>query len=1146
MSLMPVRDAMNSCENPMNDAGASVWISASAGAGKTKSLVDRILALLLQGAEPSKILCLTHTNAGVAEMKQRLSVRRSQFCSLSEEDLAIQLKNLGLSSSHMAMAKSLREKNDPQWASIQTIHSFCFGLLQRFPMETGLLPGIKLWDDYQKRQMVKEAIDAIMADERFFDRWETVAKYETDMQSFFEDDSISKIQHAVAKVQDFSAFYGDFFNQDRDYLEIDNSELNRRLFSQVFGDQPSRLFPKFADILDTGGVKDREKAQILRENTVDITEKFLGAFLTKDGKILAKLCSKAIEDQDFCRDLADMARKAEKFHELRKNHASARANAAFFTLMREIIRKVAELKTVAHRLAYDDIISSAATLLENVDWALYKIDGGLDHILVDEAQDASRSQWEIIKRISGEFFSNSQSGRTIFVVGDKKQSIYSFHGADVKSFDVMREHFRKRATDGGQKFHDLQLHSSYRTTGNILSFVDDVFADAFGGEKHLSNRAENSGVVEVVDIFEDDVDRQEADNPNAGDARKKLADYVANFIGGAIEKRVLVESRGRGARPADFLILFRRRNLATMKSIVNALKNMGIPSSGLDRIFLKEELIVEDLMAFAEFALFQRDDLMCARCLKSPLVGMTENDLMRCCLDRGDEKLWEYLQKNDQMYRKYSLDRLQNHIEGAVRLSASDFFMRMLMDGGREKFIRRLGSQCLEALHEFLQTATYYENENNPGLQSFVAWFRSFDHEIKRIPDNSRDAVRLMTVHGAKGLQAPFVLLADCDYHRSNREKTILETADGVLLWDFSRDFRGEELQRLRENDSCASLEESQRLLYVAMTRAEDFLLVLGAKHREKSPNKRTDEPSSDGNSEGDEPSEDGEESANGLHEKCWYSIVKNRLNKKKFTEVIEFKRPSSSDAFSAGTMRSTDAPVVAQNRDSQRHCASVVHEDLSGGSDEVNCEKDALGAGLFSVKSMRCGEYKYVSEAEDEKSVSSEDIEIPIWFQEKLETPPERKVNDILKTPQIIYGDCVHFLLTKMPLYKNHHLFQEIIDDLLEHFPLSQELKNAAKSEAYAVMTKFDFLFSSDSRAEVSFVHGGVEGRIDRMAPVNGEIWIVDFKTGTPYAEAPLAYVSQLRTYKDAVTHILRKDRPTVRIAILWTQSLHLAEIFP
>ncbi|MDR2068022.1 MAG: UvrD-helicase domain-containing protein [Holosporaceae bacterium] len=851
-------------ENEIKDSTASLWISASAGTGKTKSLVERILALLLNGIKASKILCLTYTNAAAAEMLARLSNFCRQWSQAPHEDLASELRDMGFDESYVKSARSLHEKSlRSEWVCVQTIHSFCLGILRRFPLETGLLPGIKVCDNYQREQMLNAAIESVLVHEKYRAHWETIAAYVTDIKSLLADENIAKIQRFMAKIQDFSSLYGDFFNLDQGYHELSNQELNQKLFLEIFDNRHRYAFAELAKTLFLGGATDIKKAEILRANSVNPTEKFIDAFLVKNtDKIYDKLCTQAIAGAGFRERMEEIAAKARQFYVAKKNYDAAKANAAFFSVTSEIIQKFTELKSLNHCLDFNDVIAITTTLLDDMDWVLYKIDGNVDHIMVDEAQDVSPEQWEIIRKISDEFFANYRPNRTLCVVGDAKQSIYSFQGADVKLFDKMRVYFKNRSTICGQKFHEILLNESYRTTGGILSFVDDVFADTFPGLKHLSRRDAGSGVVEVVDLFEDDQQEEaafwEMDNLEKQSAGKKLSLYVAKFIKNAIDERIFVESKQRAAKASDFLILFQRRDVDTMENITSALGEAGIRATGVDKALLKDQLIVEDLIVFAEFAVFPRDDLKCARCLKSPLVGMTEEDLMRCCLDRQEEKLWNYLKRNEELYSKYSLDKLQKYVDSAFQLSVYDFFMNALMDGAEEKFIRRLGAECLNVLHEFLDIAMRYEKENSPSLPSFLHWFRSFEHEIKRESFAEEDAARLMTVHASKGLQAPFVFIADAHFFQTSGEK-ILETEEGILLWNFGSDARTEKIARLYENSLANDLEESRRLLYVALTRAEDVVCILGQKR------------------------------GNRLSNKHWYNFLQAGLDANRFTRTSAF-----------------------------------------------------------------------------------------------------------------------------------------------------------------------------------------------------------------------------------------------------------------
>ncbi|MDR1561126.1 MAG: UvrD-helicase domain-containing protein [Holosporaceae bacterium] len=1036
---------------------ASCWISASAGSGKTKKLIDRILVLLLNGIEPSKILCLTYTKAAASEMLMRLADCCYKFHKMSHAELCSELIDIGFDDSFLYVAKSLYEKSlRPEWVSIQTIHSFCFSVLERFPLETGLSPGVKLCDDYQRKKLINESIALVLSDEKYKDHLEIIAEYTTDISEFISDYKMVQIKDFVFKIDNFVELYYDFFNLDKEWNSLGNQEINYRLLAKLFNDNQRHIFCELAEILSTGSASDIKTAEILYRNAECLTEEFVEVFLTKTGELRANLCTQKIKDLSCHDRMRAIAQKALEFCELKKRYITAKANASFFSAVRQIIHKFIELKTIKHCLDYNDVISFTTTLLENT-WVMYKIDRKIDHVLVDEAQDTSPEQWEIIKKITNEFFDHYQSNRTIFVVGDEKQSIYSFQGANVKLFTAMHDYFKKRSLACGQKFYDILLNTSYRTTGNILSFVDDIFNEKFPNVKHVSDRNKLSGVVEVVNIFEngDEKRNNNGDCIEKQDTGQKLSIYLADFIKDSIESNIFVESKNRAAKASDFLILFQRRNISTMKNIIYALRNNDIPAVGIDKMLLKDELIVEDLIVFAEFAVFPLDDLMCARCLKSPIVGMTENDLMRACIDRKDEKLWKYLQKNEELYKKYSLEKLKNYMGKAFVLSAYDFFMNALTDGVKEKFLDRLGEQCLEVLYEFLEVVANYEKDNNSSLQNFLMWFRSFEYEIKNESFAEEDAARLTTVHASKGLQSPFVIIADSHFYRAKNDK-ILQTDENILFWDFLKDCRPNRVIQECEKNLQAHAEEYNRLLYVALTRAEDFLYILGEKHEKM------------------------------LNEKCWYNLIRSKLDDNKFIK--------------------TDR---------------------------------------FGVQSNRYGKYSYFSEkCDDNPETTNEPITIPNWFYEKLETSDQEDVGDSTKTMSMIYGDCVHFLLSEAPRYLSHSLFDGIVDSLVENFDLPDEYKKAAKTEAYNVIKKFDFLFDSNSMSEVTFIYKGEEGRIDKIAFQNDNVWVVDFKTGVPQSDVSSEYISQLALYKQAVCEIMKKNETNIRTAVLWTQSLKFIEV--
>ncbi|MDR0677158.1 MAG: UvrD-helicase domain-containing protein [Holosporaceae bacterium] len=1007
-----------------NDISASMWISASAGTGKTKSLIDRIIALLLNNVKPSKILCLTYTNAAASEMLARLSDYLLRFKQISENDLKIELSNIGFEESLMGTAKKLYDRSiNEEWVSIQTIHSFCFDLIKKFPMETGLFPGIKLCDNYYQQQLIRESIKEVLSDEKYESSWQIISEYTTDISDFVINYTMD-VKRFVDKIGNFKQHYADFFNVDSHIMDQDDKKIDEILIPSLLGKNYREIFSELAQILFNGGASDRKSAKILQENAIDLTEELIEVFITERGTIRARLCSNAISDPGFLDHIKNVAVKILEFWNLKKRYISGKVNIAFFEIIEKILDKFQKKKIANHLLDFNDLILFSLSLLENIDLVKYKTNGGADHILIDEAQDTSPEQWEVIKAITGDL-----SSKTIFVVGDEKQSIYSFQGADIKFFSKVHSYFEKNAYYSGKKIHNLELSKSYRTTGNILSFVDEVFSEKFHKVRHSTVRNSESGVVEIIDLFEDDSEMLQDQNTS-----NKTSDYIASFIKKMIVEKVLVESRNRAAQPSDFLILFQHRNMQVMKSIVRALKEINIPVSGVDRVLLKDELIVEDLISLAEFAIFPLDDLMCARVLKSPIVGITESDLQKICLDRGNNHLWDYLKSID-----WPFGKLEDYVDKALKLSAYDFFIYVLNNGAKEKFIGRLGEKCLDPLYEFLELAL----EHDTSLQLFIEWFHSFEHEIKRDSSSHENAVKLMTVHASKGLQSPFIILADSHFVK-NKNKKILRTEEGNLFWDFSENYRTEAITKMYSVQKQADYEEFYRLLYVAMTRAEDFLCILGEKHKKA------------------------------LDEKSWYKSILQKNSK--------FERVDSDNLYRLG---------------SYTHMAAKKQ---------------------FSEEAVPCSD-------------------IPAWFYEKIPLPTVKI--DQIKTPQMVYGDCVHALLNEMPIYMD--CYDKIANQLLENFDLTQAEKENAKAEAYSVLKKFDFLFDSNALSEVSFAYDGKELRPDKVAFLN-VLWIVDFKTGNPKEIIPSEYVFQLKLYQEAVQKILKPKQ--IKTAILWTQNQNLVEI--
>lgn len=860
----------------IKDIEASVWISASAGTGKTKSLIDRILALLLNGVAPKKILCLTYTKAAATEMLTRLSEMFQKFSEMNDADLKLELQQMGFCEVKFEkIAKKLYEKSliASDWVQIKTIHSFCFGVLQRFPLETGLMPGVSICSDYERNQLLLESVENVIFRDDCRDFSKFLARFTTDITDIFKGHML-KLQKFLAKFDDFKELYANFFGikEDSRHLLLNETEDQRdeRLISEAFNGKAKEIFGALAASLSSSKKRESQLKETLLNNSKHPSADFLNAFFTKDLKPRSGLNKKMQEGLAM----------AQEFLVKKNQYVSAEANVALFSLLRKIVEEFSELKRRKHCIDYDDIISMTSSLLNNLDWVMFKIDSSIDHLLIDEAQDTSPEQWDIICTITDEFFNNYGSIRTVFVVGDEKQSIYSFQGADVRIFQQMHTLFEARSKACGQRFHNVQLNKSYRTTGNILRFIDMVFEDTYLKTKHSTNRAEKAGIVNVVELFREGEDNNTEETSVKNTADQKLAQHIATFIKSTLDSKEIVESKGRPAKPEDFMILFQRRDKNAMYEIIKALRNLNIPVSGLDRIFLKDEMIVEDLITLAEFAVFPLDDLSCARVLKSPVVGISEETLMHLCLERGERSLWEYclekfaekpdaFEKLNQIDELEAFDDLKSMVDKSLTYSAYSFFAQVLSSKMKAKFVQRLGNESLDSLADFMDVVVNYEKENTPSLQSFLEWFADFGEkiEIKKDAFAYSGCVRLMTVHASKGLQAPFVLLADAHFYNA-RSESILKTEEGILIWESATkkewknnamkcdSFRKNNPNDLDKNIDAytgnvvsilrifseyreASAEESLRELYVALTRAEDYVGILGKEQKNGAQNEK-------------------------------------------------------------------------------------------------------------------------------------------------------------------------------------------------------------------------------------------------------------------------------------------------------------------
>lgn len=854
---------------------ASVWVGASAGSGKTSVLSDRVLRLLLlEGAKPERLLCLTFTKAAAAEMKTRVMGELAHWAASDDagiEDSLSKLLGRAATSDERVRARRLfaRALDAPGGLKIQTIHGFCQSLLGRFPLEANVVPYFDLAEERVADELMTEARERVLkaaeaggpladalaiataraGEERFEMLVDALARERGRLMRLVQDHGLDGVIRRIF-----------------DRHGADPEATREGMIAWALQDKALDLpvLRRAASAMALSGKDDQKRSPALArflaepENRPALFEGYRQVFLTKEGTIRGRLVAKAVTERDAAIHPA-MQKEAERLLALDgrlKALAVARSTAALVRLAVSVVETYGRQKDERALLDYDDLILKTRDLLsmEGVaPWVLFKLDGGLDHILIDEAQDTNPDQWHVIERLAEEFFAGSgarETGRTIFAVGDYKQSIYGFQRADPNEFQRMRLHFALRVEGASKEWREVQLETSFRSTPAVLSFVDQVFApdEARAGVSpentpihHKPHREGTAGVVELWPLVEPQgrdeplpwsppVDQREGDEPET-----RLARLVARRIHEWVEKKELLPARGRPIRPGDVMVLVRRRG-TFLDALVKALKQLQVPVAGADRILLTDQLAVMDLMALGHALLLPSDDLTLATVLKGPLIGLTEDQLFRLAHGR-DGSLWRRLgqlgDEDPDFARAHDL--LADLLARVDLMPPFQLFAYVLGPlGGRRKIQARLGPESLDAIEEFLNAALAHERVHPPSLQGFLHWLELAAEDIKRdLEHGVRDEVRVMTVHGAKGLQAPIVILPDT-VAPFRDDPGMLWTEDGLPVWCPRAEEADAVAARARAAARTRAEEEHRRLLYVAMTRAEDRLYVGGWRNSDR------------------------------------------------------------------------------------------------------------------------------------------------------------------------------------------------------------------------------------------------------------------------------------------------------------------------
>jgi len=1151
----PIPERVLQEQGRASDPACHVWLSANAGSGKTHVLTERVIRLLLAGADPARIVCLTYTKAAAAVMQTRIFDRLSHWTRMQDEELTHELLKLERTdtplsppdAARLASARRLfaRALETPGGLKIQTVHAFCEAILHQFPVEANIAGHFDLMDDLTQSALLDEARRTCL---------ETIWRGQDKKLT----DAFNLILARVGE-SGLDALMSEAMNK-REALKPSLArfeQLGKKLFYPLFGLKEGDTTEKMAHILKQSALLDDETKIVLEKYGGKRSKKFVASSCVLENEtdwqrflplILAAYYDEKNENQisedsilvkavrehspEIC---AHFTAKRERLTEL---VATCRAfelsdlNEAAYHLISTLIKHFERFKNARSLLDFDDLIHRTLALLRRKGaglWVQYKLDRGIEHILVDEAQDTSPAQWQIMRLLSDEFFSGDgiehPSRRTIFAVGDEKQSIYSFQGALPEGFAENGHHFKKKSRACLQLFDTLRFDFSFRSTPDVLDAVDAVFSaqenyQGLSAENiptvHQAIRKNVPGEVMVWQALQAQKTQEPEDwceEVEHLDAPPLvLARQIAETIENWLKKGEVITGQARLMRPGDIMVLVRSRD-NFIHALGRELKNRAIAVAGSDRLRLNDHIAIRDLMALARFVLQPVDDLSLACLLKSPLFGFDEQALYKLAAGRGKhETLYQSLEHAGQENPRYaaSFTQLQHYRALADIVPVYEFYSCILSeDGGRRKILARLGTQASDVLDAFMDYTLAIQKNGLPGLQAFIEILNSAAPEIKREMDQARDEVRIMTVHAAKGLEAAVVFLVDGGRQiwHANRAPKLLglrarnrqNSTYPVMVWNPAKAWHIRPVRETLDILQQRAEEEYRRLLYVGMTRAEDRLIVCGY-HAAKTP------------------------------KGSWLCLVQQALEEK----MVEVSTPPATGVHAWRYQNSVEQLAL---HDPRPHMPPPP-------------APPSVPAFLWQKMKQEKAPPRPLVPSKTAHLIESERQELP----KRLLTSPV--LGSVLTQEETkpgmaaTRGLLIHLLLQHLPDVEPDHRLDVARSFLKRHtqdWPEKYQETIATQIHTLLSDKRLARLFATGSRTEVSLMGqlsiGGVtrvvSGQIDQLAVFDDEILFADFKSGhVPQTADDIApgYLVQMALYRQLLKPIY-PNRP-IKALLVYTQG--------
>ena len=1122
--LKPMPEQIVTRQRDASDPGRSVWVTANAGSGKTYVLTARVLRLLLNGARPEEILCLTYTKAAAAEMRGRVAERLGRWALASEDELRADLTSLSGAAPTREMEVRARALfahalEAPGGLRIQTIHAFCESVLHRFPREAGVPFDFSVLEEHQRDLMLTEARESVIAAGL---RGSPESGAVETLFGLLSDFSIEQaIIEALNQQRSLRRVLTDPARAKRELRQLVGNvgsieEVLDELASGYTLDQSDHAAIFALAVPEPGGTGFVDRLAEIDPSRPS-AEDLIDTFLTQADRTLRKTLLKRATALVIPEIAARLQAEGERVERLYRKLVSAELIArsdAMLDVVAAISAHYEKAKRARSLLDFDDLIEKLADLLRDEaqgTWVRYKLDAGLSHILVDEGQDTNPLQWQVVGALIDDFFFGESAAdrlRTLFAVGDQKQSIFSFQGADPAVFvDAGRQYaFSAKAADF--EITHVPLRHSFRTLPNILNAVDEVFrrpdlregALEDSGVLHDTARSEGGGIVTLWPPIQDVAEETDPDNwpteppqIQSQSAQRQVAERIARQIREWIDTRRPLGPRGRPVKADDVLILVQVRSVL-FHEIIRALIRAGVPTPGADRLAVTTHIGVLDMMALGDVLSNPADDLQLAALLRSPLFDVSEEDLLAVARPRDEnQRLYWVLRDSDRAPVRAAFAQLESWRNKLDFERPFNFYADVLYAGGGLKRMRgRFGSEIDDVMAEFLDLALEHEQASQPSLLGFLAELRSREVIIKRELAEGGAGVRVMTVHGAKGLEAPIVILADaattergrdrrCIYMRT-KPPLFIHASSAATHVDATRDFKDD-----ADADQQA---EYWRKLYVAMTRAEDELYVTGYLTRM------------------------------GKADGSWYEAIEQALQPlgapvldadgKPVALVYPRERPQSAPATAAAQLSFDMPPPLVLPALPEHRLRQIVRPSA---------------------------------------------VDAPADPERALATRLEQSLDPETARQQ---GTALHALLqhlSRVPAAQQAAVAARALETLL---PAAPERHAALAARAVSILSRPDLahIFGPNSRAEVPFLADALRngqpvtlaGRIDRLVETDDEILLVDFKSdASPALEpegVPNAYKRQLALYA-LVAGQLFPGR-VISGAILWTSLESLVKLPP